>query len=104
MKNISRQRAALAARINRLVFAEYSRAAWFKVAPIDELRQESAVEEAEIVADAPAPNAAVVDREIMQVFLEDWLCWHVPESIGAWGLAVSEFRPIDRPEALSLVD
>jgi hypothetical protein len=38
------------------------------------------------------------------VFLRNWLCGRHPESIGAFGLAVEEFRSIDRAEALATAD
>jgi hypothetical protein len=103
--DVSQERVALANRINRLVFAEYSAVGWFKVAPLDALRRYAGGEDAEIVAGyARAPNDPTSDREVIRVFLRDWLCCHHPESMGAYGLAVAEFRPISRDEALAVAD
>ncbi len=104
MADVSQERVALAARINRLVFAEYSAVGWFKVASLDELRR-YAVRDAEIITGyALAPSDPVADREVIRVFLRDWLCCHHPESIGAYGLEVAEFRPISRADALAVAD
>src|SRR5262249_45165494 len=51
-----------------------------------------------------APHDSGGDREVIRVFLQDWLCCHHPESIGAYGLEVGEFRPISRAEALVVAD
>jgi hypothetical protein len=105
MAEKSQDRVGLAGRINRLEFAEYKAAGWFKVAPVDELRQYCGREDAEAVARyARAPNDPASDREVIRVFLQDWLGCHHPESIGAYGLEVSEFRPVGRAEALAFVD
>ena len=102
---MSQERVALAGRINRLVFAEYSAVGWFKVAPLDELRRYAGRDAAEVVTgDALASGDPEADREVIRVFLRDWLCCHHPESIGAYGLEAAEFRPIGRPEALDVAD
>jgi hypothetical protein len=105
MADVLHERVALAGRINRLMFAEYRAVGWFKVAPLDELRQYAGREDAEVVDRyAVAPNDPAADREVMRVFLRDWLCCHHPESIGAWGLEVAEFGPVGRTEALAVAD
>jgi hypothetical protein len=103
--DVSQERAARAHRINRLVFAEYSAVGWFKVAPLDELRRYAGRDDGAVVAGyALAPDDPAADREVIRVFLRDWLCCHHPESIGAWGLEVAAFRPVSRPEALAVAD
>jgi hypothetical protein len=101
MADPSQKRIALANRINYLEFAEYSAVGWFKVAPLDELRRRGV----EVIGRySQAPHDASSDREVIGVFLRDWLCGHHPESIGAYGLEVSGFRPITRTEALAAAD
>jgi hypothetical protein len=103
--DVLQERVALASRINRLVFAEYSAVGWFKVATLDELRRYAVGDDAEVIAGyALAPGDPKADREVMRVFLRDWLCCHHPESMGAYGLEVSEFRPTSRAEALAVAD
>jgi hypothetical protein len=105
MADVSNARIALASRINRLEFAEYSAVGWLKVAPLDELLRYAVGADKEVVNRySAAPHDPGGDREVIRAFLRDWLCCHHPESIGAWGLEVEEFRPISRADALALAD
>jgi hypothetical protein len=99
--DVWQERRALAGRINRLEFAEYRAVGWLKVAPLDEIRRSAAREDVEVVTRyGLAPNNSELDREVIRLFLGDWLCCHHPESIGAYGLEPDKFRPIGRKEAL----
>jgi len=102
---ISPERLALTNRINRLQFAEYKPVGWFKAVTLRELRQyiDSAAVEA-VERYAQAPDDPALDRDIIRLFLGEWLLCHHPENIGAYGLEPNEFRPIRRNEALALAD
>ena len=105
MAGTSQERQALAERINRLVFAEYRRAGWFKAATLPGLRGyvgNGAGEVVERYARAPADPS--LDRDLIRLFLGEWLVCHHPESVGAFGLDPAEFRPIGRAEALAVAD
>lgn len=105
MADMSQDRVGLAGRINRLEFQEYMAVGWFRVAPLEEVGGYACLEDAEVVARyARTPNDAATDRELIQLFLRNWLCCHHPESMGAYGLEVSKFRSIGRAEALAVVD
>jgi len=53
--DVSRERRALAGRINRLELVEYRAVGWFKAAPLDEIRQSAAREDVEILAQEANP-------------------------------------------------
>lgn len=96
---------ALTRRINRLSFVEYRAVGWFKAVTLGELRRYvSAAEAAVVDRYANTASEPALDRELIRLFLSDWLVCHLPESLGAFGLEVSEFRPIDRNDAVAAVD
>lgn len=99
------ERLALTNRINRLQFAEYKAVGWFKAVTLGELRRYINHAEADVVDRyLQAPEDPALDRDMIRLFLGEWLLCHQPESIGACGLKPSEFRPIGRAEALAVVD
>lgn len=101
----SPERVALTDRINRLEFAEYRRAGWFKAVTLCELRGSIDPGEAEALdryAEAPADPSR--DRDLIRLFLGEWLVCHHPESLSAFALDPAAFRPILRAEALAAAD
>jgi hypothetical protein len=105
MADTTPERLALTNRINRLCFAEYCPVGWFKAVTLGELRRY--VQAADMGLVDRYSNAAsdpALDRELIRLFLQEWLVCHHPESIGAFGLEVSEFRLITRGEAFATVD
>jgi hypothetical protein len=99
------QRRALADRVNRLWFAEYRRVGWFKAATLPELRDALDDGEAEAVDRYTRdPDDPSHDRELIRLFLGEWLADQHPESVGAFGLDPARFRPIGRGEALAAAD
>lgn len=93
------KRTALAARINRLAYPDdVSRVGWFKVAPLSEVTQYAdRIQDDEIRGADPYG-----DRRLLQLFLCDWLCMHLPEHIGS--PTEDLFQPIVRNEALRIVN
>jgi hypothetical protein len=103
------ERLALARQINGIEFEEYPvvAAAWLKAAGLEELRGCIRDDADKVLLDHYARGEAwdvESQRAMIRLFLREWLVCNVPENIGAWGLEVSEFRPISRDEALRAVD
>lgn len=104
MADATQERLALTRRINRLVFAEYSSVGWFKATTLGDLLVYADGPDEEVVrAYDRDPLDPVRDRDVIRVFLGEWLGCHHPESMGTYALDVEPFHPIDRPAALAAV-
>jgi hypothetical protein len=104
MAQATQERLALTRRINRLVFAEYASVGWFKATTLGDLLVYAAGPDEEVVrAYDRDPHDPARDRDVIRVFLGEWLGCHHPESMGTYALEAEPFRLIDRTEALAAV-
>jgi uncharacterized protein (TIGR02996 family) len=93
--------------LGSLWFAEYHTVGWLKAVAVQTMRKHVEKPCDLRLLDRYLRNEDVDDdlrREVIRLFLREWVMYCVPESVGVWGLEVAEFRPAGRDEALALVE
>jgi hypothetical protein len=94
--------------LGRLWFAEYHTVGWLKATTFRALSESVDKPRDRRLLDRYLRGEDVDDdlrREMIRLFLDEWVMCNVPESISPWGgKAAAVFRPAGRDEALTLVD
>jgi hypothetical protein len=99
------QRIALTRRINALWYAEHRGVGWLKAVDFDSLEAAVAhpAERGRITQHRRGQSDVLLRRDMIRLFLNEWLMWNVPESVEAWGRDPAGFHEIKPKEALDVI-
>jgi hypothetical protein len=98
------ERNSLTRRIDRLYFREYARVGWLKAVTFTDLALVAESEDWRAIGRYLREDPSdALRREMIRVFLSEWLPNRTPESMGGWG-AAEDFGRCERSEALRQID